>query len=465
MFAILFSQNILRILKDSIIISQISAEVINFAKVYCVTPSAALFVVIYARMLNLYSFEKIFYYLISFFVGYFVLFAFILYPNIDFFHPNQQMILTMMEGYPYLKWYIALFGYWSYVIFYVLAELWPNIFYILLFWQLANEITETEEAKRFYTLFSLVGNSSLIVVGLIIMNLADAESAIQKYFPNTNEDVLLIQIATLILVVMSIISCYMVHFIHTRVMSDVRLYRPRPVEKISKPKMTLVGSFKYIMSSRYLWLILICSASFGLSMNLVENLWRAKIKELYPTLNEFASFNSLYILWTGVAIMVMTIIGNNMMRYYGWFITAVITPLMILITGSIFFTLIIFDTEVVSIFDSIIITSPLAMAVFMGAIQNIMSKGAKYSIWDTSREMLFIPLDNELKTKGKAAVDIISSKVGKSSSGLFQAMLFSIFPYATYNSISPYLMALFIVVCLVWIRATKQVNDEYQKLI
>jgi AAA family ATP:ADP antiporter len=297
------------------------------------------------------------------------------------------------------------------------------------------------------------------------MSLSDAESPIQKYFSNIGEDILLIQIATILLIIMSIVACYMVHFIHTRVMSDARLYKVRKVEKIEKPKMTLVSSFKYIMSSKYLWLILICSASFGLSMNLVENLWRAKMKELYPSINEFAAFNSLYIFWTGVAIMVMTIVGNNMMRYYGWFISAVLTPAIILVTGIIFFIFVVFDQQILSIFDGAILLSPLALAVFMGAIQNILSKGAKYSIWDTSREMLYIPLDNELKTKGKAAVDIISSKVGKSSSGLFQAMLFSIFPYATYNSIAPYLMALFTVVCLVWIRATKQVSEEYQKIL
>ncbi|MCC8484005.1 MAG: NTP/NDP exchange transporter, partial [Rickettsia endosymbiont of Labidopullus appendiculatus] len=38
MFCVLFNQNILRILKDSILISEISAEVVSFTKVYCVTP-------------------------------------------------------------------------------------------------------------------------------------------------------------------------------------------------------------------------------------------------------------------------------------------------------------------------------------------------------------------------------------------------------------------------------------------
>ena len=63
--------------------------------------------------------------------------------------------------------------------------------------------------------------------------------------------------------------------------------------------------------------------------------------------------------------------------------------------------------------------------------------------------MLYIPLDQELKTKGKAAVDVdvISPKIGKSASGLIQSVIFSILPMATYRSISSSLMAVFIYVC------------------
>ena len=169
-FCILFNQNILRILKDSILISEISAEVASFAKVYCVTPAAAIFVIAYAKMVNHLSFSKIYYYLTTFFLGFFIIFAFILYPNIHIFHANSSKLETMMLSYPHLKWYIALVCNWSYIVFYTLSELWPNIFYVLLFWQFANEITSTEEAKRFYTFFSLFGNSSLIFVGFLMMN-------------------------------------------------------------------------------------------------------------------------------------------------------------------------------------------------------------------------------------------------------------------------------------------------------
>ena len=36
----------------------------------------------------------------------------------------------------------------------------------LLFWQFANDITKTSEAKRFYSMFGLIANIALILAGL-----------------------------------------------------------------------------------------------------------------------------------------------------------------------------------------------------------------------------------------------------------------------------------------------------------
>lgn len=465
MFCVLFNQNILRILKDSILISEISAEVTAFTKVYCVTPVAALFVIAYAKMTNHLTFEKIYYYLVVFFVSFFAIFAFIIYPNVHKFHTDSVTLDQLMNSYPHLKWYIALIGNWSYVTFYTFAELWPNIFYILLFWQFANEINTTEEAKRFYTLFSLFGNSSLILVGLLIMNLSSDNSFIKKFINVSNSKVVLTQISTVLIIISAAISCFLVRFITKNILSNPLFYIKVKMERVTKEKMGIIESFKYIAKSKYLWLMLICSAAFGLSMNLLESVWKAKIKELYPTVNSFAEFSGMYILWTGVAIIVMTLIGNNIMRSYNWFIAAVISPIVIIISGIIFFMLVVFDTKVLSFFNGATLMTPLALAVSVGAVQNILAKGTKYSIWDTSREMLYIPLDNELKTKGKAAVDIISSKVGKSSSGLVQSVIFTIFPAATFNTISPLLMIIFIAVCVLWIYAIRKVYLRYQKIV
>jgi AAA family ATP:ADP antiporter len=473
MFCVLFNQNILRILKDSILISEVSAEVTSFSKVYVITPMAAIFVIIYAKLVNSLPINRIFYYLISIFTSFYILFAFIIYPNVDFFHMDSIVLMDLMNAHPHFKWYIALAGNWSYVLFYSLSELWPNVFYVLMFWQIANDITNSSEAKRFYTLFSLFGNSSLILVGVLMMSLASENSVLTKLFTTSDNKIILTQVAISMLAISSVLSCLLVRYIVKNLnVTDHRISEntsadsaSSPHGKKNRPKLSITESFKYIARSRYLWLMLICSSAFGLSMNLVEAVWKAKIKELYPTVTSFAEFNSLYILWTGIIIMIMTIIGNNIMRKRSWFAAAVIAPVIILVTGSLFFMLVVFDDQVINFFNGAIIMSPLALAVFVGALQNVLSKGAKYSILDTSNQMLYIPLDQELRTKGKAAVDVISPKIGKSASGLVQSFIFTLFPLATYNSISSYLMFIFIVVCVAWIYAVRTVYIEYQKIV
>ena len=460
MFCILFNQTVLRILKDSILIGEVSAEITNFAKVYCVTPVAAIFVIIYAKLVNKFTFLQIFSYLILFFLGFFILFAWVIYPNISFWHLESSRMENLCLIYPHLKWYIKLWEHWSYVVFYVLAELWPNIFYVLLFWQLANQTTSTEQAKKFYIRFSLFGNSAVIVAGLMMMNVASEKSFVHQYF-NDSAKIVLVQISICCLAIFSLLSILFVKLIikHNNINPDN--------SKLTngKTKLGLIDSFKYISSSKYLWLLLICSASFGLTMNLVESVWKAKIKELYVDVGRYAEFNALYMTWTGVAIMLMTLVGNSIFKYQNWFVAAVITPVIIMTTGIIFFTLIVFEDQMICIQDKIMLTSPLILAVSIGAIQNIIVKGTKYSIWDTSREMLYIPLDNELKTKGKAAVDVISSKIGKSSSGLIQSILFTIFPAATAISVAPLMMIVFIIACALWIWAVRIIYHEYKKII
>jgi AAA family ATP:ADP antiporter len=299
----------------------------------------------------------------------------------------------------------------------------------------------------------------------MMMNLSSENSVLKQYFDSVDDKVILTQSSIAMLLVGSILAGLLVRFVCVRVMHDRSLYAKAKQERSTAPKLGVVDSFKYIVRSKYLWLMLICSAAFGLSMNLVEAVWKAKIKELYSTVNGFAEFSSLYILWTGVTIMVMTIIGNHIMRNHSWFMAAVITPMIIMITGSIFFILVVFDQEVLSLIEGAMLMTPLALAVSIGAIQNILSKGMKYSIWDTSLAMLYIPLDDELRTKGKAAVDVVSSKVGKSSSGLVQSLLFMIFPAATYTSISPILMVIFMLVCVMWVYAVRKIYHEYTKIV
>ncbi len=73
-------------------------------------------------------------------------------------------------------------------------------------------------------------------------------------------------------------------------------------------------------------------------------------------------------------------------------------------------------------------TTPLMLAVLIGAAQNILSKAAKYSLFDPCKESAFIPLDAESRTKGKAAVEVIGGPLGKSGGSFLQQVYFSSFP-------------------------------------
>lgn len=79
--------------------------------------------------------------------------------------------------------------------------------------------------------------------------------------------------------------------------------------------------------------------------------------------------------------------------------------------------------------------------------------------------MAYIPLDEEMKVKGKAAVSILGGKIGNSSGSIVQILTFTIYPMMTYNDIAPVLMILFMIVCLVWIFAVKKFYVGYELAI
>jgi AAA family ATP:ADP antiporter len=124
-----------------------------------------------------------------------------------------------------------------------------------------------------------------------------------------------------------------------------------------------------------------------------------------------------------------------------------------------------FDNVAMFIIATYAFTDPALIAITMGAIQNVLSKSSKYILFDSTKEMAYVPLDDELKNKGKAAADVIGTKLGKSSSALLQSSIFMIVPSATYYSISLYLMSVFAIICILWILVVYELNKEYKKAI
>ena len=80
----------------------------------------------------------------------------------------------------------------------------------------------------------------------------------------------------------------------------------------------------------------------------------------------------------------------------------------------------------------------------------------RYSLFDPCKEMAYIPLDAEQKTKGKAAVDVIGNPLGKSGGSLIQqAMIFS---FGSLAASTPYLAGVLAVVVFFWIKSAKELS-------
>lgn len=139
---------------------------------------------------------------------------------------------------------------------------------------------------------------------------------------------------------------------------------------------------------------------------------------------------------------------------------AMVTPSMIGITGLAFYALTIFAPFFEPIANAIG-TTPLMLAVLVGAAQNILSKSSKYSLFDPCKEMAYIPLDQDSKTKGKAAVDVVGNPLGKSGGALIQQIL--IFGVGSLAAATPWLAGILGVLLFFWYKSVNSLAEQFEE--
>lgn len=456
MFCILLNYSTLRSIKDGFVVTSIGPEALGFVKTYGVLPMAVLAMIAYVKLCDVLKQENVFYAVTSFFLAYFALFAFLLYPYPDLVHPNPTTIEVLSQEYPNFKWFIRVAGKWSFATFYVMSELWGAMMLSLLFWQFANQITKTEEAKRFYSMFGMLANLSLPVAGFIIV-----------YFLNENTNIVSKDLKfiplLIIMLVSGVIIMLLYRWMNKHVLTDPTLYdAANRAPKKSKVKLSLGESFKMIFASKYLGLIALLVLSYGVSVNLVEGVWKSKIQQLYPTKEEYTMYMGQFQAYQGFTAIIFMVVGSNILRRVSWLTAAMITPLMMLITGIAFFAFIFFDNTLGRHITGLFASGPLAVAVMIGMIQNVLSKATKYSLFDATKNMAYIPLDKDLRTKGQAAVEVIGGRFGKGGGAVIQSTFFMLLPTFTFAEATPYFAGVFFVIVVLWLYAIKALNKEYQ---
>ncbi|MEM8728049.1 MAG: Npt1/Npt2 family nucleotide transporter [Chlamydiota bacterium] len=351
---------------------------------------------------------------------------------------------------------------WTFSLFYMMSELWGSMAISLLFWGFANDINKVSESKRFYTIFSMFANISLIISGTFIQWAATVREKLTAADPwqvTLNYTMSMVVIAGLL-----VLGIYW--WINKYVLTDKRFYDPgeQKVAKKSKPKLSMKESFMYLIRSKYLGCIAILVMAYGISINLVEVTWKDQLHHQYPDYNDYQAFMGHFSKMTGyITILVTFFLGGNIARRFGWGKTALITPVMLMVTGVAFFSFIIFGGSLQAMVQALGST-PLMLAVIFGATQNIASKSSKYSFFDPTKEMAYIPLGQEEKVKGKAAIDVVGARLGKSGGSLIQQGLFLALNTAVVGVIAPYVAVILLAIIFAWIVAARSLNKQFLEL-
>jgi AAA family ATP:ADP antiporter len=450
-----FNYSVLRNLKDALVITAdgAGAEVIPFIKLWGLLPAAILAAMLFSFMLNRFSRTTVFVSVVSFFILFFFVFGFFIYPHRQALHPHQFadfLESVLPQG---CRGFIAMFRNWTLSCFYIVAELWGSVVLQVLAWGLANEVTKLSEAPRFYGIIAIAANLSAIVAGQfsvmisrLELNFAWGHDAWERSLAGLLVCVVLLGIGILI------------------TYRWVRVYLPSsaPIsQKKAEKKLSFRESLSCIANSKYLMSIAILVMSYNLVINLVEVLWKDRLRVLYPMTRDYNVYINNLTSLMGVVSAAVSVVMVRVVHRVDWTKIALLTPVVIAVTSAAFF-LCLFAGDSVAPFASVFLgVTPLSLAVFFGSFQNCFAKAAKYSVFDATKEMAYIPLSIEQKTKGKSAIDGIGSRMAKSGGAAIHQVL--LLMCGTLPACSPYVAIIVALVVAAWIGTVSTLGKEFRR--
>ena len=142
----------------------------------------------------------------------------------------------------------------------------------------------------------------------------------------------------------------------------------------------------------------------------------------------------------------------------GWRGVAALTPVSMGITGLGFFTLYFGRGVFISESFTLFALTPLALTVYLGSLQNCLSKAGKYSAFDASKEIAFLKRDAHSRLQAKAAIDGLGSGFGKSGSSLSYQVLLVFF--GSLGASTPIIAGIIFILLVLWFFAIKVIAKE-----
>lgn len=418
-----------------------------YSQIYGVLPAATAYIALYSKMASVLEKKALFFSTCVPFFVFFLLFDVFIFPNTAILHPSVETVAKLLGGAPSggIAVLAKILSHWTSALFYVVAEIYSSVSVGLLFWQYANDVVSVDQAKRFYPLFAQMSGLAPVLAGQYMVR-----------FTSKSKDMgTSLHRLTGAVTFAGVMICFFYNWSRNFIerTEDKRLAatgEARPPKK-KKPKMSMMESAQFLASSKYLRLIAALVLGYGLSINFTEIMWKSLVKKQYPDPLDYQRFMGNFSSAVGACTCIVIFFGVHVIRLLGWRVGAMATPAIMGILAVPFFACTVAGVDSPSL---------LKTAVIFGTLQSLVSKTSKYALFDPTTQMAYIPLDEESKVKGKAAIDVLGSRIGKSGGSLIQQGL--VFMFGNILNAAPAVGVIFYAVLLWWLSAANTLSGLFK---
>ncbi len=447
-FCICYNYSVLRSAKDIFMLGESGAAAIYYLKFFGVTPAMFIFTVAYSYVSNAMGRDGRFNAVMGYFAVFFIIFLVLILPNQTFLQISNMD--SMMEKFPKFSGFWAIIKNWHISLFYIHAEAWGSYAMAVLFWTFANEIINLKQAKRVYAFLLVGANIGAMAAGLSLLFIFKGNA----YF-----------ILSVILALIAV-ALFTYNYLSKAIEKDPQAYQMEEKSKTKKKKlkMTFSESMSYLLKSKYMLLIATVVIGYGMSISLFESVWKDAVKTYTQGDKHMLSMIYGYqLFYVGLTTIIFVFFVSPFVRSH-WTISAIITPASFVIMSCVFFFFMFFGNYVIGLIPSMHLNT-LGIAVFLGLGNVVFIKAAKYAFFDPTKEQAYIPLDEESKVKGKAAVDGVGSRLGKSLGSMLITFVFlSISSTGKIGEVKHLIAITLITVLVGWLIATVKLGIKFNKL-
>ena len=461
-FLLSFNNTILDSTKDTLVITAAGgAQQVPFLTLYIVLPISVFVVASFVRLSSRYRRETVFNIFVLAFMTFFGIFSFFVYPHRDWFHLHQAadyLESFLPQGF---LGFTSVVRQWSFSLFYCMSELWGDVMLSLQFWMLANATTKEEDAPVLYPLFGLGANAAQLVAGRLLKYMPSimAGAAYEAQLQVLTGSFLAVGLTTLV-----------AHAWICRILPDTAdsstfsssapADETRPAEEAaasvppakSEPgsqSKSFLATVRKLMKDQSLAALCVMSVAQGVATNLLEVAWKSELRVLYPRPEAYSAFMGDVASVCGLCTALMMIVSPYLFSIFKWSKMANITPKILISGGSVFFL-----AAIARVYFGVYNAGTQFALASLGGGMFVFSRAAKFGFFKPSEEMVYLKMDDEKRSTGKATVDVIGAQFGKSISSLVQQVLF-VLSGGSIARVLPVMLALFVTMVRQWMKCVE----------